>query len=536
MRKNSKYYNNGIVNKMIPEGEPIPVGFISGMLPRSKEKIEASNEKRKQTCLDKYGGVAPLCSDSIKEKAKETNLRRYGVVSPTQSKEIQDKVKKTNLKRYGVECTFQGQFREKQKRTCLQKYGVENPFQSEEVKAKIRKTNLEKYGVEYAIQSKEAQEKRDRTNIERYGTTNPVGLEFIKDKRKKTCRERYGVDNPWESKEIFEKAKRTFFERYGVDNPMHSEEIKNRLRENNIKKYGVPIPSKSDIVKEKASNTCMKKYGVPWSCMRKEARLGYSNDSVPNKEFASLLDKSNIAYEREFSLGSYIYDFKINTTLIEINPYATHNTIWSPFSKDSGISIEYHKNKSLFAEENGYHCIHVFDWDNKEKIIKYLSREEINLDNTSYTIEEACPYDSEVFLSDYCFYSYLETSINIGLYTNNEVIAVLSALELDSETFEIISYCSKYKIQNGLKILLNYLIQRYHPKNILAFQDKSKFNNNAFMQLGFYLVKQCEPELVWYMPELNYHCTSEDLNEEYLLKSGYLPIPDCGKDLLIFNV
>ena len=27
MRKNSKYYNNGVVNKMIADGDPIPEGF-----------------------------------------------------------------------------------------------------------------------------------------------------------------------------------------------------------------------------------------------------------------------------------------------------------------------------------------------------------------------------------------------------------------------------------------------------------------------------------------------------------------------------
>ena len=488
------WFTDGSRNIIVKDGESIPEGFYKGrtVKPLTEEEKNKIKEKRKATCLERFGVENPFQSKPLREKGIKTSLEKYGTKYPAQSEEQKERTKKT----------------------CLQKYGTEYPTQSREVQDKVSNTFEKKYGVKSIFQAKsfieESKDKRKKTNLKRYGAENPSQNKEVHNKKKQTCLKNYGVEYSFQMRD---RMKKSFIERYGVDNPAKSEEIKKRV-----------------------SKTCQEKYGVPWSCMRKEARLGYSNDSVPNKEFASLLDKSNIAYEREFSLGSYIYDFKINTTLIEINPYATHNTIWSPFSKDSGISIEYHKNKSLFAEENGYHCIHVFDWDNKEKIIKYLSREEINLDNTSYTIEEACPYDSEVFLSDYCFYSYLETSINIGLYTNNEVIAVLSALELDSETFEIISYCSKYKIQNGLKILLNYLIQRYHPKNILAFQDKSKFNNNAFMQLGFYLVKQCEPELVWYMPELNYHCTSEDLNEEYLLKSGYLPIPDCGKDLLIFNV
>lgn len=54
-------------------------------------------EKRKQTCIERFGVDNPLKSASIQEKARQTNLKRYGVEYSQQSKEISEKRKTTIL-------------------------------------------------------------------------------------------------------------------------------------------------------------------------------------------------------------------------------------------------------------------------------------------------------------------------------------------------------------------------------------------------------------------------------------------------------
>ena len=57
--------------------------------------------------------------------------------------------------------------------------------------------------------------------------------------------------------------------------------------------------------------------------------------------------------------------------LIEINPTATHNSTWGIYTTE-GIDKNYHKQKTAIASVNSYTCIHVFDWDDIEKIIKLI--------------------------------------------------------------------------------------------------------------------------------------------------------------------
>ena len=97
--KGTRYYNNGKVNKMFRIGDPIPDGFVPGMLKRSEAKNRIIQNKRMDTCQKRYGVTHISKLDEIKEKKKETTLSHYGVENPMQSKEIVDKVKSIHKER-----------------------------------------------------------------------------------------------------------------------------------------------------------------------------------------------------------------------------------------------------------------------------------------------------------------------------------------------------------------------------------------------------------------------------------------------------
>jgi hypothetical protein len=73
---------------------------------------------------------------SVKNRKKKTCLERYGHEFSTQSEISKQKSRKTKLDKYGSE-TFVNS--EKAKKTCLEKYGCENVFQDESIKEKIKK-------------------------------------------------------------------------------------------------------------------------------------------------------------------------------------------------------------------------------------------------------------------------------------------------------------------------------------------------------------------------------------------------------------
>lgn len=147
-------------------------------------------------------------------------------------------------------------------------------------------------------------------------------------------------------------------------------EINKKRSTTMFEKYGVDWYTESEDCKEKIKQTCLEKYGVEYSCLRKECRQ-HSNDSKPNKYFEQLLIDNNISYEREFVLDRKAFDFKIDNILIEINPSITHNSTFQIFNKKP-LDSKYHYEKSQIALKNNYRCIHVYDWDDLNKIINLL--------------------------------------------------------------------------------------------------------------------------------------------------------------------
>lgn len=80
--------------------------------------------KAKDSCWVKYDGIHNVALlPSVKEKKRKTCLERYGCESPMQNKEIQNKVKETNLKRYGCEYVAQNEVIKQKQRNSLYKNG-----------------------------------------------------------------------------------------------------------------------------------------------------------------------------------------------------------------------------------------------------------------------------------------------------------------------------------------------------------------------------------------------------------------------------
>lgn len=58
---------------------------------RSKEKINLANEKRKETCLEKYGTENAMHSEEIKERKDALFFEKYGVKNPAHLDSVQEK-------------------------------------------------------------------------------------------------------------------------------------------------------------------------------------------------------------------------------------------------------------------------------------------------------------------------------------------------------------------------------------------------------------------------------------------------------------
>ena len=502
------YYNNGIITRKIKEGDVIPDGFVRGML--------LSDELKKNRSA----------------KAKETFLKKYGVDNPAKSKEVLVKIQKTNLDRYGVECSAQ----------------------SEVVKEKIKATNLKKYGVEYSFQAEEVKDKIKATSLEMYGVDNPSKSDVIKNRIVESNRKNLGVDYPMQSKDVLGKSRVTSLEKYGTEYPNQSDIVKSKIDASTLEHYGVNRACKLDEFKQKIVDTNRERYGVDYTCLIYSGKLK-GNDSSYNRSFAELLDINNITYEREFLLQKYSYDFKVGNTLIEVDPAATHNTYFSPYG-DNRIDVNYHRDKTRLAKDSGYNVIHIFEWDDINKVMQLL-KNRVTVYARKCEVRMVSDVDTGNYLDTYHLQGTCRgQKIRLGLYYDNLLVSLMtfgkSRFNKNCE-YELLRYCASYNVVGGAEKLFKYFVDNYKPNSIISYCDTSKFSGKVYDMLGFKIDTVNAPSCHWYSVKENKHITDNLLrmqgydrlfkenhgkgtsNEELILARGYLPVYDCGQSTYIWR-
>lgn len=173
----------------------------------AKCSCESCYAKKAQETINARYGTHFMNIDSFKEKRKKTCLEKYGTEFVFQNEEVKSKIKDTMNQNYGVDNYAKTkEYKQKSKETSLQKYGVEHYTKTDSFRQETIESNQEKYGVDWYFSSEDFRNKSVATCIEKYGKENSC-TEEANLKRKKTCLKRYGVDSYSKTKEAREKAR-----------------------------------------------------------------------------------------------------------------------------------------------------------------------------------------------------------------------------------------------------------------------------------------------------------------------------------------
>ena len=402
-----------------------------------------------------------------------------------------------------------------------------------------------------------------QTKLELYGDENYNN----RDKAKQTCLEIYGVDNPFKD---IEKIRQSYIDKYGVDHPMKVDSVKQKMishtdyealitktHQTNLERYGVSnaatLPECRQRIRDSLTKTFMEKYGCTCYWTSKDRTKAYNCvHSKPNELFANLLNTNDIDFEREFPLIRKVFDFKVGKNLIEINPSATHNSTWGIFTQE-GVDKYYHRDKSQLAEDNGYRCIHVWDWDDIDKIIMQLKPRE-----TVYArkceVRDVDLSTTREYLNTYHLQGYAKDSIRLGLYYDDKLVSIMTFGKPrynKNYEYELIRYCSSYNVVGGAEKLFCYFVKHYDPQSIISYCDWSKFNGDVYIKLGF-TFKGYSIGKHWYNMKTGKHITDNLLrqrgfdqlfgtnygkgtsNEVLMLEAGFVEIFDAGQSTYIW--
>lgn len=512
---------------------------------------------------ERYGWNRP------EELKKELQENKNNIVSDIMTEKYKDEEVKNEML-------------QKASDTYKERTGFEHNFKNPEEVAKYVEIKREKYGTacnsEKGLQTRleknngvfwteEQLEKSKETKIKRYNNANFNNRE----KSKKTMIEKYGdtvhsnkIKDTWNSKTFDEKHKivlkqqKTNMDRYGVKNSLSRSDIRERIKQTNIKKYGVDNLFKSPEVQERIKQTNLEKYGT----MYPVTLFSYLNNktiSKINKRFYDKLLELGCNAELEKSIGNKSYDICVDKTLIEINPTYTHNSTVGPFiwgSKREPKSTTYHLEKTQTALANGYSCIHVWDWDDYDKIINHFKpKKTLYARNLEVRI---VPNDvSRKFLNDYHFQgSCNNQQIKLGLYKDDDLIQMMTFGKPRYNKhfeYELLRLCTNedYIVVGGANKLFKYFIDNYNPASIISYCDLSKFNGSVYTNLGFDLQSTSAPTRHWFNINTGRHITENllnqrgfsqlhgdndyklykkgDSNEQLMLENGYYEVYDCGQ-------
>lgn len=563
-------------------------------------KSEEVRARTAATNLERYGAATPCQSDEIKQRVVQRNLDKFGVTHPSKLEDNKRKRAATNLKRYGYEHVSQvKQFQNKASQTTFERFGVYNASQSEEIKQKKKDTTLEHYGVDNPMKSKAVQLKSIHTNRLRYGVDHPMQSDEVKQKVISTNRRNLGVDYPFQSPEIWDKLRATNLEKYGDEvasrspqivakvrdttlaryggytlqvpylinkvyatnlekygtiYPSQNPEIKQKVRETNKERFGYSYTFESEEMKEKSRRTCMDKYGVPYNCMRPEAK-GHSVISKVNLYWAEVIQKQlGLQVEFEKNLENRSFDLWVKDTnlLLEIDPTVTHNSFMSVYdAASSGLDPTYHRNKSVVASRYGYRCVHVFDWDEPDKIIELINPHKTIVYARQGIVKSLDLKTCNEFLNRY----HLQGSVRgqvvcYGLYFNDDLVQVMTFGKPRYNPkfeWELLRLCSRSSVRvvGGANRLFQHFIRDRRPSSIISYCDISKFSGNVYKELGMTLKEVASPAKVWskdnmritdnllrqrgYDQLFNANYGKGISNEQLMLNHDWLPVYDCGQ-------
>lgn len=343
--------------------------------------------------------------------------------------------------------------------------------------------------------------------------------------------------------------------------PTYRQNTLSKITITNIHKYDNPYPFQAQQVRNKIQNTMLQRYGTKCYLNSEEGlkSQGHTISNI-NKEVAKQLNIS----EFEFRLESKSFDLKKDNYLIEVDPYYTHNVTYRPYIKGHLKSIlpkSYHRTKTILAEKHNYRCIHIFDWDDINKI-----KEIITPHPTVYarktTLQEIDTSTANKFLSQHHLQGPVRgQQICLGLYYNDVLIEVMTFGKPrynQKYQYELLRLCtSNYNVIGGASKLFKYFIKNYQPQSIISYCDRSKFKGEVYQILGFTKLHDGSPSRHWYNPELQIHITdnllskhgftrlvgkyfnntksNHESNEALMLEHGFVEIYDCGQAAYVWQ-
>ena len=348
-------------------------------------------------------------------------------------------------------------------------------------------------------------------------------------------------------------SKETCIEKYGVDNPAKTEEVKQKIKDVFLDKYGVENISslrKSEEPKIKVDKKETKKIILKPTIIFDKNETGFSQG-----------EKEVLEFIKTFYTGSIIENDKELISPLELDIVVPDKKIAIEFdgvywhSVQAGKDENYHLNKTNLCNEKGYRLLHIFEdeWVFKRDIVNSIIKISLGfVDNKIYArkciIKEITSKEANVFYNENHIQGGIGSSVNIGLFYNDELVSCLSFAKPRFSTkynWEITRFANRLNtsVIGGFSKLFKYFTKNYNG-SIITYSDKRLFNGSIYRNNGFTELNSSKPSYFYIRNDIVRHSRvsfqkhklsalleefDENLTEkENMRNNGYCWIYDCG--------
>lgn len=432
-------------------------------------------EKRKQTCMERYGATSNLAHQETKEKIKKTVKRKYGVDHIMHRQESKEKLQTTKTEKYGNPT-----FNNRQK--FIDTMASWTDEKRKEIHDKKVATTRERYGVDYTTQSNQMQAQARCTNLKRYGCENAAS-----------------------SPVVIEKIRNTMVSRYGKHyNQRHiSDETLGKLNDVDFLEQ-----NKNRPLKEVADELGISYYTVDDAFTRANIARTFVNynRSLAEQELSAYIE-NELGIKVESNNRSILNGKEIDIYVPTLNVGVEyHGLYWH--SEGTGTAKTYHLDKLNSANNAGIDLIQItdYEWINNQDLVK--SRLAIKFGSGKRIYARKCEVrvvsadECKTFLDRTHIQGMVVSSIRLGLYYNSDLVAIMtfgkSRFNNDAE-WELLRYSSELytTLVGGASKLFSYFIKTYSPKSVISFCDLRWNTGKMYERLGFDRIRASKPNY-WY--------------------------------------
>lgn len=426
-------------------------------------------EKRKQTCLERFGATTNLSSEETKQKIVHTNLQKRGVPHAMKATESKKKLANTKQQRYG-DPAFNN--RDKFKETWA------------------------------AIPDKEkAQYRLIRSN---------------------TARGRYG--DVMQSAQVKEKAATTNLARYGHSNPARSAEVKQKIANTQRANYCGKLYKQQHIPNDSIAKLKDKAYLIDnagRSLVEIAEELGVTYHAVGYAYAKHAVVRTFVGYsrsqaEREICdfLSSHHVKFETNVRKIagskEIDIYIPAASLGIEYNglywhcENRGKDKYYHLDKTRACQQNKVNLVHITDveWKHKKDIAKFILLSKLGISAQIHA--QDCKLSSvttgcaDAFLSETHIQGPVTAKVRYGLYHCGNIVAIMTFAKTTGQ-WELRQYSSALNtaVVGATSRLFLHFVAIHQPESIVSRSDNRWGADTLCCDLGFTHSYNTEPDY-WY--------------------------------------